>query len=868
MIDDGVDDDVVRKDNEWRNGEYQRLVSVVKELETRAESRPLSEEELRERLEAKRVLSDEDRLKSLDAKQKSRVRWAVDGDENTKYFHGVIKANTSNNRINGLEFDGVWLIEPVLLKEKIIDHFSNKFAEPISDRPKLCCPNLIRLTVAEADALVTRFSLSEIESAVGDCAGERAPEPDGFNFKVIKRFWGSLKNDFVKLFDKFHNEATISNSCMSSFVALIPKVSDLMKISDYRPISLVGCLNKVLSKVLANRLKEVIGKLISKEQTAYIASRSILDGPVILNETRSWIRWVFRVNGDGGFSARASVLVNGSPTAEYVGSRGLRQGDPLSPFLFLIVMEALSGMMKKAVASGLFQGIRVNLDGPLLSHFLFADDGIFLGDWSIQNGRNLKRILRVFYLMSGLRVNLSRVNLSKCSVYGIGVDDEDVESMARTLGCKAGFPPFIHLGLPVGANMNLERNWAPSKVIDALERLRRTFFWGGNSDNSKISWVAWDQVIAPECTGGIGFSSLQNTNFAMLSKWWWRFKVDIGGLWRKVVWAIRSSCRSWSFIPKRLSQVGPWKQIAKISEILRHKEVCIEKAIVGVVQSVGHILFWIDVWAGAESLATLFPYLYAKEKKKLCTVNERIIFNENTIIFSWEWRSSSLSMEEQDELVRLQGLLAHVTLSDRPDTWKWKLDKTGMFTVASLKEKLSMFGRESLIDRFHWNSWVPMKVNMVAWRANINRLPTKDNIVRRNIILSSDLCVFCGESTETVEHVLHSCPFTQAVWEQICLWNQISSFFAFGVCDLWKIHQFHPHPRTKNRKKALYAVILVTVWSVWKARNDVVFNRLQPRTSTVLEEIKALSLLWIRHRSRLYNLDCVRWRDNGVSCID
>ncbi|XP_021989845.1 uncharacterized protein LOC110886365 [Helianthus annuus] len=161
------------------------------------------------------------------------------------------------------------------------------------------------------------------------------------------------------------------------------------------------------------------------------------------------------------YSARASVLVNGSPTIEFDCSRGLRQGDPLSPFLFVIAMEALTGIMKKAVSDRIFKGVRCTNEGPILSHFIYADDVIFIGEWSSHNDLNLRRILTCFYLTSVLKMYLS-----KCSIFGVGVGDQRVQDMATSLHCKRGSLPFKHLGLVVGANMNLVKNWKP--VVEAF----------------------------------------------------------------------------------------------------------------------------------------------------------------------------------------------------------------------------------------------------------------------------------------------------------------------------------------------------------------------------------------------------------------
>ncbi|GLT46093.1 hypothetical protein SLA2020_198760 [Shorea laevis] len=178
----------------------------------------------------------------------------------------------------------------------------------------------------------------------------------------------------------------------ASFIVLIPKKGQPTNLGDYRPISLIGCIYKILSKVLANRMRKVMNSIISCNQTAFIEGRQIADGIVITNEiiqeakksrrstiifkadfekaydsvnwgfldymmTRlgfnmQWRKWIMECLS----SASVSVLVNGSPTEEYKMKKGLRQGDPLAPFLFLLVVEALNGLIMKAVEEKIFEG--------------------------------------------------------------------------------------------------------------------------------------------------------------------------------------------------------------------------------------------------------------------------------------------------------------------------------------------------------------------------------------------------------------------------------------------------------------------------------------------------------------------------------
>ncbi|XP_035831953.1 uncharacterized protein LOC118480996 [Helianthus annuus] len=297
-------DDMLAKNSEA----VASALSDLEGLEAVLDSRELNEEEEWSLLECKKLLKEEEVRKNRDLKQRSRIRWAKEGDENSKFFHSMINCRKASNVIHGLNIDG----------------------------------------------------------------------------------------------------------CGSSFIALIPKIKDPLGLKDYRPISLVGIINKVISKVLANRLKRVLNSIISHSQSAFIGGRFILDGPLIINEIHNWakkvkkkvfflkidfekaydnVNWNFVVDilSQMGFpsrwcawvrgiisSARASVLVNGAPTFEFKCNKGMRQGDPISPFLFVIVMEALSCLISTACHLGIFKGVDLPNDGPSLSHLFFADDAIIL----------------------------------------------------------------------------------------------------------------------------------------------------------------------------------------------------------------------------------------------------------------------------------------------------------------------------------------------------------------------------------------------------------------------------------------------------------------------------------------------------------
>jgi len=251
----------------------------------------------------------------------------------------------------------------------------------------------------------------------------------------------------------FHREGKIPKGCNASFLTLIPKSENPQSLEEYKPISLVGCLYKILTKVLSNRIKKVIEKVIDGSQSAFLSNRGLLDSVLVVNEvvddlkrrkkrgvivkldfekaydSVSW-EFLFYMMGRLGFygkwvqwirvcleSATISVLVNGSLTKEFKSTRGLRQGDPTAPFLFLIVAQGLSGLVKQATRKNLLSGIKIGDNNVEVDLLQFADDALFLCEANVQNIRSIKAILRWFELSSGLRVNFF-----KSKIGAIGVD--------------------------------------------------------------------------------------------------------------------------------------------------------------------------------------------------------------------------------------------------------------------------------------------------------------------------------------------------------------------------------------------------------------------------------------------------------------
>lgn len=182
----------------------------------------------------------------------------MDGDENTTFFHGYVNNKHRKNRIMGLQIGGLWVTEAEMMKTESFDFYQKKFLEKWSSRPKLVSNKFSKLDSNAKSQLEIPFTVDKIKCVVWDCGSEKAPGPDGFTFKFLKKYWEMMKDDILQFAKYFKRHGKLGRGCNSSFITLVPKIKDPVTIGDFRPISLIGCMYKIITKTLSNRLKKVI----------------------------------------------------------------------------------------------------------------------------------------------------------------------------------------------------------------------------------------------------------------------------------------------------------------------------------------------------------------------------------------------------------------------------------------------------------------------------------------------------------------------------------------------------------------------------------------------------------------------------------
>ena len=337
--------------------------------------RELNLEEVEERVKAKADFKQWALAEEISWRQKSRETWLKEGDRNTGFFHRTANAHRRRNFVNSIRINGRKLVKDAEIKDGLVAAFQNLFSDPRGWSPSLPEMAINEIGSEEADKLEEGFTEEEIWKAISGLNSDKAPGPDGFPIAFWIFSWDFVKKEVLGFFKEFHDHSRFVKNLNATFLVLIPKKQTVEDFKDLRPISLVGGLYKILAKVLANRIKRVLHKVISKSQNAFVKDRQILDAVLIANElvdstlrrkkqgmvckldiekAYDSISWEFlnQVMGRMGFgnrwlswikwcisTASFSVLFNGSPAGFFPSSKGLRQGDPLSPISLLLVWK-------------------------------------------------------------------------------------------------------------------------------------------------------------------------------------------------------------------------------------------------------------------------------------------------------------------------------------------------------------------------------------------------------------------------------------------------------------------------------------------------------------------------------------------------
>ncbi|GJT21440.1 RNA-directed DNA polymerase, eukaryota, reverse transcriptase zinc-binding domain protein [Tanacetum coccineum] len=430
------------------------------------------------------------------------------------------------------------------------------------------------------------------------------------------------------------------------------------------------------------------------------------------------------------------IAINGGPTSEFKFSKGLKQGDPLSPFLCIMVMESLHLSFNNVVNSGLYNGIHI-YDSLRLSHLFYADDVIFVGKWNLSNLSTIVNVLKWFQLASGLQINLY-----KSKLMGIGIPNDVVASTARSIGCSTLHTPFNYLGVKEFCIENEEK---------------------------KMSLICWNKILASKKNGGLSVSSFFAFNRALLLKWIWQFIANGSSLWSRfisAIYGVRGALDTSSYYSRR----SPWLDIVNKVRKLFIKGIDLISLIKKKVGNGEATSFWNDVWLGDSPLKQTYTRLYFLELDKHASVASKLRDNSHTRSFR---RSPRSGIEEEQLLLLLISNTSSVTLPNISDKWTWRLDSSGVFSVKSEREFIDDYLLSKADVPTRRVKSIPIKINIFAWRVSLDKLPTRLNLSLRGLDIPSIISPLCSIVVESSSHLLFSCQLARQLLFKVAHWWEL-----------------------------------------------------------------------------------------------
>lgn len=529
---------------------------------------------------------------------KSRVQWLHSGDKNTRYFHERTKQRRSFNRITALQDDdGNIRTYDEEIQGIIHAYFEQLYTSCGAQQVDSVLQHIHPKVTPEINSeLIATVSEEEIFQAVSSMNVDKAPGPDGFNVGFYKFHWPYIKAGVIKFIQSFFHSGTLDPNLNHTYICLVPKIDSPTQVKDFRPISLCNIAYKIISKILADRIKPWLHLLISESQTAFIPGRLITDNVIITHEllhslsskkmktpymalkldiakafdkvewhfvealskrfgfAEKWCHWVMTCISTVSYS----VLVNGSPTSKIYPQHGLRQGDPLSPYLYLFCTEGLSSLLHHVMLTKSIQGFKASRGGPPISHMLFADDSLLFCQASESQCQKILHILQDYASASGQHVNFQKSAI----LFGKIVPPEVMQNIINLTGISkiGGFGRYLGLPEAIGRNkydifsyisrrvQNKLESWyskflsaagkevliksvatalptysmscftLPKKLLTQISGLIRRFWWSSSKEKHKLPWVAWSNMTKLKQHGGLGFRDLFKFNIALLAK--------------------------------------------------------------------------------------------------------------------------------------------------------------------------------------------------------------------------------------------------------------------------------------------------------------------------------------------------------------
>jgi hypothetical protein len=439
--------------------------------------------------------------------QRSRALWLQHGDRNTKYFHQKASQRRQRNHIDSIQdIQGTKHYDHDNIELTLLTHFKDLFTSQgthNTDQVVQVVNN--KITPDMYTQLDNAYTAEEVFETIRHMKGLAAPGPDGLPAAFYHNYWDVIGTEVTFVVLQVLNEGADPRQYNNTNICLIPKKKNPLNPSDYRPIALCNVIYKIITKTISNRLKLILPNVISQNQSAFLPNRLITDNTLVafelfhfFNHTNSkkgyiWIKtdmakaydrveWSFlkatleAIGFPQNFTntiircvttVQFSILINGCRSPTFTPQRGLRQGDPLSLYLFIICADVLSGLLSQAHHRKLIHGVKITPRAPEITHLLFADDNLFFCRATKDEARTIKETIEVYQAASGQLVNMDKSEL----MFSKRVPVDNKTEISQILPMKQVDHFSNHLGMPmeVGRSKTHIFNYLADRVWKKLK---------------------------------------------------------------------------------------------------------------------------------------------------------------------------------------------------------------------------------------------------------------------------------------------------------------------------------------------------------------------------------------------------------------
>ncbi|KAJ0442317.1 putative RNA-directed DNA polymerase [Helianthus annuus] len=840
-------------------------------------------------------------------KQKAKQKWLHEGDANTKYFHNMVKSRNHISQIqfikdaNGNEFEGGAVANVLVEHYKAFLGVKGNVTKSPND---MCFPR--RINVDKAEIMIRTVSDDEIKTAFFDVGDDKAPGPDGYSAAFFKKSWQIIGEEVIFAIKDFFNSGRLLQEINHTFLALIPKVNSPTFVTDYRPISCCNVIYKAISKILTNRLLEGINDVVSLNQSAFIPGRRISDNIMLTQEllhnyhrNTGPPRCAFKVDVQKAYdtvdwdflraillgfgfhqkmvgwimscvtSASYSISINGEIHGYFKGQRGLRQGDPISPYLFTLVMEVLTSILQHAAATSSVFRFHNNCKRQKIMNLCFADDLFLFARADFHSVKIIMDSLNSFRDMSGLVPSLSKSSSFFCNVPA-RVKTQILSLVPFTEGAL----PIKYLGVPLIASRLLKSDckvlvdriskrlldwktkflsfagrlqlinsvlaamysyWAavfclPVSIIKSIERIMKDFLWQHGSTGSKVAKVAWKDVCLPKCEGGLSIRKVSDVNKSLMIFHIYSIVSGRNSLWVEWIQAHRLRGRSFWDVKVPQNSTWGWRKLLSFRSLVR-------KFFWSQIGNGETTSLWHDTWCNQGPLSRyVSPRNMSQHGLSIYSKVADVVHDGN-----WIWPDA------WRDLFPVLFQLNHVNLvPNKQDVILWRSDEGKLMEFSSklVWEATRARGQEVNWSKIVWSGCNIPRHSFHCWLIFRRKLWTQDRIQKWNHITRGSMdmmcCLLCQRELESHEHLFFQCSYSAAILDAI---KEKSSMKM--VPNKWSDIVGWLLPRANSRSlNSVIAKLLVkaAAYFIWQERNLRFFNnQLRPPeaiTNTIIDTVR------------------------------